>query len=253
MKQFDQAGRARVALVTGASGGLGRSVSAALACAGLHVVVADLDEPAVAEVAAQIVEEGGSSAQGVVLDVRDPGAAQSVVQGIVDEHGGLDVVVNLAGVLRNQVLTKIVDEDFDLVMATHLKGTLNTMRAAVPHMRERGYGRIVNMSSVAARGSVAGSAYGAAKGAIEALTRSVALETARHGITANCVAPGVIGAGMFTTVDEDYQKELSERIPARRLGEPEEVGACVAFLASPAASYVTGQTLTICGGLSLGI
>lgn len=252
MKQFDEAGRARVALVTGASGGLGRSCCAVLASSGLHVVVADLDQVAAAKVAAEI-EEGGSSAQGVALDVRDRAATEAVVQGIVDEHGGLDVVVNLAGVLRNQMLTKIVDDDFDLVMATHLKGTLNTMRAAVPHMRERGYGRIVNMSSVAARGSVAGSAYGAAKGAIEALTRSVALEVARHGITANCVAPGLIGAGMFKTVDEDYQKEVAERIPTRRLGEPEEVGACVAFLASPAASYVTGQTLTICGGLSLGI
>lgn len=248
----DESEHVRIALVTGASGGLGRGCCGALASAGLHVVVADLDHEAAVEVATGI-EEAGGSAHGVALDVRDRAGAESVVRNVVDEHGGLDVVVNLAGVLRNQMLTKIDDDDFELVMATHVKGTLNTMRAAVPHMRERGYGRIVNMSSVAARGSVAGSAYGAAKGAIEALTRTVALEVARYGVTANCVAPGLIGAGMFTTVDEKYQKEVAARVPMQRLGEAEEVGACIAFLASPAASYVTGQTLTICGGLSLGI
>jgi 3-oxoacyl-[acyl-carrier protein] reductase len=215
------------------------------------VVAADLDE-AGAHSLAEELRSGGASASAVGLDVRDRAAVEAVVASAAEEHGGLDVLVNLAGTLRNQVLVKIEDPDFDLVMAVHLKGTLNSMRAAVPVMRAGGYGRIVNTSSVAARGSIAGSSYGAAKGAIEGLTRSAAMEVARYGITVNCIAPGLINAGMFLTVDKDYQESVRARIPMGRLGDPEEVASCVTFLASREASYVTGQTLVICGGLSLG-
>jgi 3-oxoacyl-[acyl-carrier protein] reductase len=217
----------------------------------MHVLAADLDERSATQIAAQLVDEG-ASASGRGLDVSDPTAVDAVVAEMLAEFGALEVVVNLAGTLRNQLLTKIDDQAFDLVLATHLKGTLHTMRAALPSMRANGYGRIVNMSSVAARGSIAGGAYAAAKGGIEGLTRSAAMEVARHGITVNCVAPGLIAAGMFLTVDQDYQDELTRRIPAGRLGAPEDVAACIAFLASDRAAYVTGQVLTVCGGLSLG-
>jgi 3-oxoacyl-[acyl-carrier protein] reductase len=126
------------------------------------------------------------------------------------------------------------------------------MRAAAPVMRANGYGRIVNTSSIAVRGTVAGGSYGAAKGAIEGLTHSVALELAPHGITANCVAPGLIDAGIFLSTPEEYRQELTDRVPMRRLGTAADVAACVAFLASEEAGYVTGQTLTVCGGLTLG-
>jgi 3-oxoacyl-[acyl-carrier protein] reductase len=240
-----------VALVTGAAGGLGGACCAALADAGNHVVVCDLDGDAAAETAASVRDAGGS-AEPVQVDVTDRSAVEEAVGSIVGSRGRLDVVVNLAGVIRNQVLVKIEDADFDLVMATHLHGTLHTMRAAIPHMRERQYGRIVNASSLAARGSIAGAAYGAAKGAIEGITRSAAMEVARHGITVNCVAPGLIDAGMFRTVPQEYQDESAAKIPMQRVGRPEEVAACVTFLSSAAASYVTGQTLLVCGGLSLG-
>jgi NAD(P)-dependent dehydrogenase (short-subunit alcohol dehydrogenase family) len=236
-----------VALVTGAGGGLGRACSAALAAAGNHVVVCDLDAEAAREAAAAAL-----SAEAKAVDVTDRGAVEETIAAVVGEHGRIDIVVNLAGVIRNQVLVKIQDPDFDLVLNTHMRGTLNTMRAAIPHMRERQYGRIVNMSSIAARGAVAGTAYAAAKGAIEGITRSAAIEEAKHGITVNCVAPGLIGAGIFLTVPQDYQAEVTARVPMKRVGTPEEVASCITFLASPAASYVTGQTLLICGGLSLG-
>lgn len=247
----DDGERRQVALVTGATGGLGRTCCAALVATGTHVVAVDLDEAGAHELAAGLRRDGGSaSAFGV--DVCDRKAVEAVVAKTVEANGAIDVVVNLAGKLRNQILVKIEDHDFDLVMATHVKGTLNTMRAAIPAMRANGYGRIVNMSSIAARGSIAGSAYGAAKGAIEALTRTAAMEVARYGITVNCVAPGLISAGMFLTVDKDYQNSVADRIPMGRLGAPEDVASCVKFFASREAGYVTGQILVVCGGLSLG-
>ena len=240
-----------MALVTGSGGGLGRACCAGLAATGAHVVAIDLDEAAAAAVADDLRADGaGASSLGV--DVRDSGAVDAAVAGVVEEHGSVDILVNLAGALRNQTLAKIEDADFELVLATHLKGTLHTMRAVSGPMRAAGYGRIVNTSSIAVRGSISGSAYGAAKGGIEGLTRSAAMEIARHGITVNCIAPGLVNAGMFLTVDKDYQAEVAARVPMLRLGEPEEVASCVEFLASPGASYVTGQTLIICGGLSLG-
>jgi 3-oxoacyl-[acyl-carrier protein] reductase len=247
----DVDGRVHVALVTGSVGGLGQACCAALAATGTHVVATDLDQAGADKVAAALRAAGGS-ASGVGLDVRDGKAVETLIGRVVEERGGIDALVNLAGTLRNGVLVKLDDQDFELVMATHLKGTLHTMRAAIPAMRANGYGRIVNMSSIAARGSIAGAAYGAAKGAIEALTRSAAMEVAGYGITANCVAPGLINAGMFLTVDKEYQESVTARIPMGRLGEPEDVATCVKFLTSADAAYVTGQTLTVCGGLSLG-
>jgi 3-oxoacyl-[acyl-carrier protein] reductase len=240
-----------VALVTGAAGGLGRSCCSELCRRDMHVVATDLDAQGAAALADELGAKGGAIAS-AQLDVVSRSAVEALVADIVDDHGGLSVVVNLAGAMRNGLLAKLEDADFELTMATHVKGSLNTMRAAVPHMRTRGYGRIVNMSSIAARGTVAGASYGAAKGALEAMSRSAAMELARYGVTVNCVAPGLIEAGMFLTVPRDYHDESVARIPMQRAGRPEEVAACIGFLASPAASYVTGQTLTICGGVSLG-
>lgn len=244
----DTAARPSVALVTGAGGGLGPATVSRLAADGFTVVAVDLGEEALKPLGDH---PSGRVATGRV-DVTSPPEVEAAVASAVADHGGLDVVVNMAGVIRNAVLGRISDEDFGLVMATHVNGTLNTMRAASPVMRAQRYGRIVNLSSIAVRGSLAGGSYGAAKGAVEGLSRAAAIDLARHGVTVNCVAPGVIASGMFLTTPQDYQDEVLRRAPMGRAGTPEEVASCVAFLAGRDASYVTGQTLFVCGGLSIG-
>lgn len=243
--------RRRVVLVTGGGGALGSTTGRAFAQRGYLAVLIDASAER-AQAAADALQREGLNALARAADVTDVGAVRSAVETIVAEHDGIDVLVNMAGIVRNAAFGKITAKDFDLTMRTHVAGTFNCMQAAVPAMRARGYGRIVNISSVAALGSVGGGAYGAAKGAIESLSRAAALEFASRGITVNCVAPGLIAAGMFLTTEKHFQDAGIARIPMKRPGTAEEVAECIAFLGSPQASYVTGQTLFVCGGLSTG-
>lgn len=240
----------RRAIVIGGAGGVGSAICRSLGEAGHQVVLADLSADRAEEVAKALRNDGLD----VVAEQCDA-ASRAQVEALRDRAeaaGPVGILVTLAGVVRNDLLVKVKDEDFDLTIATHLHGTLIALRAFIPAMRKRGFGRIITMSSVAARGSYGGASYSSAKAGIEGLSRTAAIEVATSGITVNCVAPGLIDAGMFRTVPKEYQDKSLKAVPMGRPGLPQEVGACVAFLASDDASYVTGQTLSICGGLSIG-
>lgn len=248
---MNESAPSRVAVVMGGAGGIGRAASAVLAGAGHRVVVVDLALEA-SRRACDEIAASGHDAVAEACDITDDTSVQQLRERIEAALGPADILVNLAGVVRNDILVKVKDVDFDLTQATHVKGTLNSMRAFLPGMRKRGYGRVVNTSSTAARGTFGGASYSAAKGAIEALSRTAAFEMAKSGVTVNCVAPGLIRTGIFMTVPEAYQKEAIGHVPMGRAGEANEVAACIRFLSSDDAGYVTGQILYVCGGLTIG-
>ena len=241
----------RVSVVMGGAGGIGNATCRSLALAGQHVIVVDLSAERSEAVAAEI-RSTDLSADAEACDATDRAAVDALRERIEARHGTVDVLINLAGVVRNDILVKVKDKDFALTMSTHLNSTLNSMRTFLPGMRKRGFGRVVNTSSTAARGTFGGASYAAAKGAIEALSRTAAFELAKSGVTVNCVAPGLVRTGVFLTVPDDYQQQAIDHVPMGRAGEAEEVAACIRFLASDDASYVTGQTLYVCGGLTIG-
>lgn len=238
--------RAR-ALVTGASRGIGAAIARALAAAGHPVILNYRSEHALAEgVAAQIRAAGGSCTP-MAFDVGDAEACGAAMAQILADPEPLGVIVNNAGVARDSPLPALERDDWALVMRTTLDGFYNVTRPAIMPMVRRRWGRIINMSSVSAimgnRGQVA---YAAAKAGILGATKSLALEVARRGITVNAVAPGLIETDMIKDVPLEH---VMPRIPAQRLGQPEEVAALVAFLASDVAGYITGQVIGINGGM----
>jgi 2-hydroxycyclohexanecarboxyl-CoA dehydrogenase len=243
---------ARTALVTGAARGIGRAIAAALAAEGHSVVVGDiLDE----EAAATATALGGVA---VHLDVTDAGSVEAVTAEIERDQGPIDILVNNAGW---DELRRFIDTDeafWDRVIELNFKGCLRTCRRIVPGMVERGYGRIVNISSDAARvGSSLEAVYSGAKGGVLSFTKTLARETARHGVTANAVCPGPTETplleGMVNRDDAGARalEAMRRAVPMRRLGKPEEVAAAVAFLVSERAGYITGQTLSVSGGLTM--
>jgi 3-oxoacyl-[acyl-carrier protein] reductase len=239
----------QVALVTGASQGLGRAIAEALAASGATVALVARSADKLAEVAATIAAAGGK-AEAFPCDVMKAEAIQQVVDSVVEKLGRLDILVNNAGVTRDTLLPRMSDEEWDTVLTTNLRGPFLFMRAASRPMMQQRYGRIVNVASVSGLIGNPGQAnYSASKAGLVGLTKTVAKELAGRKITVNAVAPGFIASDMTAALGDVLLDEVKKRVPAKRLGEATEIADAVLFLASPSAGYITAQTLVVDGGL----
>jgi 3-oxoacyl-[acyl-carrier protein] reductase len=238
----------RVAFVTGASRGIGRAIACRLALQGARVIAAARGENARAVV--DEISASGGRAEAIALDVTDRQAADRAIAGVLERYQRLDVLVNNAGIARDQLMLRLKREDWDAVLATNLTAAFVLTQAALkPMVRQRG-GRIISISSVVGQSGNAGQAnYAASKAGLIGFTKAVALEVASRGITANVVAPGLIETDMTRDIADKAREEWESRIPLQRLGTPDDVAAAVCFLASDEASYITGQVLAVNGGL----
>jgi 3-oxoacyl-[acyl-carrier protein] reductase len=253
MAMFAEAGLAgKAAIVTGGSRGIGRAIVELLATEGAEVTFFFRDNTAAAD---EVVAAGRAAGHNIVaeqVDIRDGAACAAAVERVVERCGRIDVLVNNAGMVRDNLLAMLDEEDVRIVMETNVGGVFNVTRAVVPHMVSRRAGKIINLSSVAGeKGGRGQTNYAASKGAINALTRSLAVELASRRITVNSVAPGVIDTEMSREVRERAGDEVKSRILLRRFGTAQEVAYAVCFLASRYADYVTGQVLHIDGGFKM--
>jgi 3-oxoacyl-[acyl-carrier protein] reductase len=237
----------RIALVTGASRGIGRAIAATLAAQGLRVIGTATTETGAQAVGQALAAQGG---QGLALDVNDATAVEAVIDHIVKTQGGLHVLVNNAGITRDGLAMRMKDADWDAVLDTNLKAVFRLSRAAMRPMMKQRFGRIINITSVVGASGNAGQAnYAAAKAGVAGMTRALARELGSRQITVNCIAPGFIATDMTEVLPEAQRAALLAQIPLGRLGTPEEVAHAVAFLASPLAGYITGTEIHVNGGM----
>ena len=240
--------KGQIALVTGATRGLGNAISLALAEQGVHVI-----GTATSESGAQSIKDNLSAfngCEGVVLNVTDTGACNDLIDKIVLEREGLHILVNNAGITKDMLAMRLKDEDFDAVIDTNLKAVFTLSKAAIRPMMKQRFGRIINITSVVgASGNPGQSNYAASKAGVAGMTRALARELGSRNITVNCVAPGFIQTDMTAALSEEQQKALISQIPLSRLGQSSDVANLVQFLASPLSSYITGQEIHVNGGM----
>jgi len=241
----------RTALVTGAASGIGRATAQALAATGVRVLLADVNTDAGAQAAAQL-KAAGHDAEFLQVDLTDPASIAAFAATVLQRHGAPDVIVNAAGWGKTQPFWEGTPEFWSKLIALNLVGPMLLVKALLPAMMERGSGRIVNVASDAGRvGSLGETVYSGAKGGLIAFTKSLAREVARYQINVNCVCPGPTDTPLMAAVPDKVKDALTKAIPFRRLGKPEEVADAIVFFASDRAAYVTGQVLSVSGGLTM--
>ncbi|WP_244815566.1 3-oxoacyl-ACP reductase FabG [Caballeronia sp. Lep1P3] len=239
----------QVAIVTGASRGIGRAIALELARQGATVIGTATSESGAAGIGDALAQAGGKG-RGAVLNVNDAAAADAFIDATVKEFGGLGILVNNAGITKDQLAMRMKDDEFDAVIDTNLRAVFRLSRAVLrPMMKARG-GRIINITSVVGSSGNPGQAnYAAAKAGVAGMTRALAREIGSRGITVNCIAPGFIDTDMTKVLPEEQRTALTAQIPLGRLGSPDDIAHAVAFLASPFAGYITGTTLHVNGGM----
>lgn len=240
----------QIALVTGASRGIGRAIALELARQGAKVIATATSEAGSAAISQYMNELGEGRGRGMVLDVNDAERCNALVADIQKEYGGLSILVNNAGITKDQLAMRMKDEEWDAVIATNLTSVARLSRAVLRGMMKAKQGRIINITSVVGSAGNPGQMnYAAAKAGVAGMSRALAREIGSRNITVNCVAPGFIDTDMTRALDEQQVSSLLQQIPLARLGQPADIAAAVAFLASPQAGYITGTTLHVNGGM----
>ena len=242
----------KVALVTGAARGIGKAIAKALAAEGAMVIVNYNGSAQRAAETVKEIEEAGGKALAIRCNVADFTACKDMIDGIIKEQGRLDILVNNAGITRDGLLMKMSEEDFDSVMDTNLKGAFNCIRHVARQMIKQKSGRIISISSVSGVLGNAGQAnYSASKAGIIGLTKATAREVASRGITVNAIAPGFITTDMTEVLSEAVKTSVTETIPMKKFGKPEDIAQTALFLASEEAAYITGQVICVDGGMAM--
>jgi 3-oxoacyl-[acyl-carrier protein] reductase len=243
----------RVALVTGGSRGIGRAIVEALAAEGAKVALVYASNASAADELVKSIESKGGTALAIKCDVKVKAEAESAVEQVVEKFGKIDILVNNAGIVRDTLVATMPEEKWRDVIETNLNSVYNFCHAVMRPMMSARYGRIINMSSVSARIPNQGqAAYAASKGGIESFSKCLAVEVAKRGITVNCVAPGFIVTDMTEAVRSAAEDKIIKEIPAKRLGQTADIANAVLFLADEKSSYITGDVITVDGGMTLG-
>jgi|TARA_R100000687_G_scaffold8496_6_gene7688 3-oxoacyl-[acyl-carrier protein] reductase len=238
----------KVALITGASRGIGKAIAETLASQGAKVIGTATSDKG----AAAISEYLGSNGEGLALDVTDSESLQQTIKDIEKKYGSIDILVNNAGITRDNLMMRMKDDEWDAVLNTNLSAVFKVCKAVVRGMMKRRNGRIINISSVVGTTGNPGQVnYCAAKAGLVGFSKAMAKEVAARGITVNCVAPGFIDTDMTKSLNDEQKQAIFDNIPAARLGEPREIAAAVAFLASEGAAYITGETIHVNGGMAM--